>query len=98
MPSYRVTMTMGALAPGIDPAAVLPTARAAGMQLTTVEAADVAVVAWTARITIRFTGEDAEVATQIASHIVAVTGTVAAVTGAKVSQRVRGDWVPVDSE
>jgi hypothetical protein len=95
MPSYRVTMTIGMLRPGVDPGAVLPAARQAALDVTTLEAADLAVVARSARITIRFTADDAEIAAQVAAHVIARTGEAAEVTRAAVTERVRGDWVPV---
>jgi beta-lactamase class A len=95
MPSFRVTMIIGALRPGGSPAAVLPTAAAAAAELTTVEASDLAVVAGTARATVRFTADDAELAAQIGRHVVDVTSTVAEPISSVVTERVKGRWVPV---
>ena len=58
MPSYRVVLTVGALAPGVQPPDVLPTAADAARELVTVEAYDVGVVSGEARLTVRFTADD----------------------------------------
>jgi hypothetical protein len=50
MPSYRITLGVGALRAGTDPQSVLPTAAAAARELTTVEAWDLAVVRGEARM------------------------------------------------
>jgi hypothetical protein len=88
-------MTMGALRPGVSPAAVLPAAKAAAGELTMVEAADVSVVAGSARIVIRFESDDAELATQIAEHVVATTRGSVDVPEFTVTQRARGRWFRV---
>jgi hypothetical protein len=95
MPDFRVTMTMGAVRAGVAPSAVLPTAEAAASDLTLVEAADLAIVAGAARVTIRFEAEDDEFAGQIADHIVSVTDRAAVVEGYRVTVRVKGRWFAV---
>ena len=95
MPDFRVTMTMGALRPGVSPATVLPTAKADAAELTMVEAADIAVVAGSARIVVRFESDDAELAAQIADHVVATTQSAVEVPQYGVTQRVGGRWVAV---
>jgi hypothetical protein len=95
MPSFRVTMTIGALRPGIAPDAVLPHAAAAATELTTVEASDVAVVSGQARVTVRFTADDRELAVQIADHVVAATDAVAQPVAHAVTERVKGRWLRV---
>jgi hypothetical protein len=95
VPDYRVTMTMGALRPGVVPADVLPAAKAAAAELTMVEAADVTIVAGSARIVIRFESDDAELATQIAAHVVATTRTSVEVRDVTVTERSRGRWFRV---
>ena len=90
-----MTMTMGALRAGVTPASVLPTAKAAAADLTMVEAADIAVVAGSARIVVRFESDDAELATQIAEHVVAATQAAVEVPRFGVTQRVGGRWVVV---
>jgi hypothetical protein len=95
VPDFRVTMIMGAIAPGVAPDAVLPRAEAAASELTMVEAADLAIVSGAARITVRFDCDDGELAAQIADHVVAVTREAAAVTSYRVTERVKGRWFAV---
>jgi hypothetical protein len=95
VPDYRVTMTMGALRAGVSPAAVLPAAKAAAAELTMVEAADLTVVAGSARIVIRFESDDAELANQIAEHVVATTRGSVDVPVFTVTERGRGRWFSV---
>lgn len=85
-------MTVGALRPGVSPAQVEPAAAAGAAELTTVEASDVAVVAGEARLTVRFTADDAELAQQIARHTADVAGTFAQLPEWKLTERVGGRW------
>jgi len=85
-------MTIGALRAGVAPPAVAPTAADAAAQLTTVEASDVTVVAGSARLTVRFTAEDAELARQIGEHVAAATDAVAQVAEWKLTERVGARW------
>ena len=95
MPSYLVIMTIGALQPGVRPDAVLPAAAAAAAERTTVEASDLAVVAGSARATVRFTADDGTAALAIGDHVVAQTRLVAAPVTWLVTERVKGRWLPV---
>ncbi|MGO4690795.1 hypothetical protein [Glaciibacter sp. 2TAF33] len=95
MPSFRVTMTLGALRSGVAPEAVVPHAASAAAELTTVEASDLAVVAGHARVTVRFTADDPELALQIADHVVAATDAVARPLDHAVTERVKGRWFRV---
>ncbi|POH66240.1 MULTISPECIES: hypothetical protein [Cryobacterium] len=96
MPSYRVIMSIGALQPGVRPEAVLPAAAAgAAAELTIVEASDLAVVAGSARATVRFTADDGTAALAIGDHVVAKTRLVAAPVSWLVTERVKGRWLPV---
>ena len=95
MPDYRVTMIIGAVRPGVSPAAILPTAKSAAAELTMVEAADLAVVSGEARVTIRFESDDAELANQIAEHVVATTRQSVDVPVFTVTERGRGRWFSV---
>ena len=88
-------MTMGAVRAGVSPADVLPAAKAAAAELTMVEAADLTVVAGSARIIIRFESDDAELATQIAHHVVATTRRSVDVPVFTVTERARGRWFSV---
>ncbi len=95
MPSYRVTATVGALAPGVDPETILPTATDAGRELTTVEAWDVGVVRGQARITVRFLAEDNPAAFRVADHVCATTGALADIEGSAVTRRYGNRWYPI---
>jgi hypothetical protein len=95
MPSFRVLLSVGMLRPGVAPDSVVPAASAAGRELTTVEASELSIVSGAARITIRFTADDAELAQQIATHIAARTGECAEITAWRIVQRVGGRWLPV---
>jgi hypothetical protein len=88
-------MTLGALKPGIAPASVLPLAAQAARELATVEASDVGVVAGTARATVRFSAEAAELAGQIGRHVAEVTATVVDVLDVRITERVGGRWYTV---
>jgi hypothetical protein len=91
MPSYRVTLAIGALRGAAD--AVLPAARAAAVELAVLEASDLQVVRGEARIVVRFTAETQELAEQVARHVASVTSTAAEVTGWRLTERVGGRWV-----
>lgn len=92
MPSYRVTLTIGALAPGVSPERVLPAAKAAALELAVVEAAEVQVVSGQARIVVRFTAAENEIATQIGRHVASVTAESARVEAWRVTERVGSRW------
>lgn len=94
MPSFRVTMTIGALARGVAPATVLPSAARAVGELTTVEASDLAVVSGTPRVTVRFTAED-ETARRIAAHAVESTRGIADVVTWRITRRDGSRWMPI---
>jgi hypothetical protein len=74
---------------------VLPAAKAAAGELTMVEAADLTVVSGSARIVIRFESDDAELANQIAEHVVATTRQSVDVPVFTVTERGRGRWFSV---
>ena len=95
MPSYRVTLVVGMLAPGVAPQQVLPAAKAAGLELAVVEASDLAVVAGEARITIRFAADEAEIARQVGEHIASSTAALARVERWRLTERVGGRWESV---
>lgn len=95
MPSYRVTATIGALRPGVEPESVLPAAARSAGELTTVEASDLAIVSGMPRITVRFTADDAGHALRIGERVVASTSPSAEVLTWKVTERVKGRWYVV---
>lgn len=95
MPSYRVTVTIGALRPGTRPESVLPAAARAAAESTTVEASDLAIVSGMPRITVRFTADDAGHALRIGEQVVASTSSIAETLAWKVTERIRGRWYVV---
>ncbi len=95
MPSYRVTLTVGALRPGVEPEAVLPAAADAVAEFTTLEASNVSVVRGEARLVVRFTADDDDLAWQIGRHAAAVTDGLAEVLEARVTRRSHEKWLTV---
>ena len=93
MPSYRVTLVVGALAPGVAPASVLPAARDAALELAVVEVSDVQVVSGQARLVVRFAAESRELATQIGGHVASTVGTIADVESWRITERVKSAWL-----
>lgn len=92
MASYRITLSIGRLSPGVEPAAVLPAAADAAAALATVEARDVAVVRGEARITVRFTAEADHPAARVADAVAAGTAPLAEVMRAALTRRDGGRW------
>ncbi|CAN5313601.1 hypothetical protein BH11ACT4_BH11ACT4_23830 [soil metagenome] len=92
MPSFRVTLAIGDLAPGIAPAAILPAAKAAAQELVVMEAADLQVVSGQARIIVRFAADDEEIAAQVGSHVASRVQQFAEVTGCRITERVGARW------
>ncbi|MFZ7086949.1 hypothetical protein [Curtobacterium sp. RRHDQ10] len=95
MPSYRVTLVVGALAPAVRPEAVLPAAAALAAERAVVEAQDVQLVRGEPRLVVRYEAEHDGVATSVADHVVRGMGPVAAVPSHHVTRRDGGRWVPV---
>jgi hypothetical protein len=87
-------MTIGALRPGASPGSVLPEAARAAAELTTVEASDVAGVAGSARVTVRFTADDGASALRIGRHVVEATRAAAEPLAWQVTERVKSRWLP----
>lgn len=83
-------MAVGALRAAPD--TVLPAARAAALEVAVLEASDLQVVRGEARIVVRFTADDRDVANQIAAHVASATGATADVTGWRLTERVGGRW------
>ena len=92
MASYRVTLTIGRLAPGVDPESVLPTAAGAAARTVVVEAQDVAVVRGQARLTVRFGADDDHGAALVADDVAAETTRVAEVLAAALTRRDGSRW------
>jgi hypothetical protein len=95
MPSYRVTLVVGALQPGVNPQRILPAAKEAALELAVVEAADLQVVAGQARILIRFAADEGEIAAQIGQHVASTVSTLASLTQWSITERVKNLWVAV---
>lgn len=95
MASYRVTMVIGAMRAGATPAAVLPAAKAACTAIANLEAADIAVVAGQARITIRYTETDGDRARQIGAAIAEHTNRIAQVLRYRITKRIKSRWVAI---
>lgn len=95
MPSFRVTLAVGSLAPGVSPAAVLPAAKSAASELVVVEAADLQVVSGQARVVVRFAADDAEIAAQVGRHVASTVQALAAVTGWRITSRNGSRWEQV---
>lgn len=96
VPSYRVTLGVGLLHPGVDPAALLPAAADAARAVTEVEAQDVAVVAGEARVVVRYLAGDDEGAARIGRRVTHRARELAEVRRATVARRSGPRWIPVD--
>ncbi|WP_271175324.1 hypothetical protein [Leifsonia poae] len=92
MPSFRVTVAIGALRPGVRPDAVLPAAADAAADLTVVEASSVDVVRREARLTVRYTADTVDEAIAVAEHTVERVGSLAQTGAWAVTERVGGRW------
>ena len=83
------------LHPGTEPEAVLPAAAGAARERTTVESYDVAVVRGAARITVRFTAEDAPAALDVARAVHAAVAALAGTGSPDLARRYGPRWHPV---
>ncbi|WP_344248797.1 hypothetical protein [Isoptericola hypogeus] len=92
MPSYRVSLAVGLLQPGVDPADVLPAAADAARELTTVEAYDVGVVRGRARITVRFDAPDDAAAHRVADAVQERVDALADTFGGQLTRRWGNRW------
>jgi hypothetical protein len=95
VPSYRVSLAVGTLQPGTDPAAVLPTAADAARAHATVEAWDLGVVRGQARITVRFTVDDDGAAREVADGVLDAVDRLADTWGARLTRRWGNRWEPL---
>lgn len=96
MSSYRVTLSVGLLRPGVEPASVLPAAVASARERTTVEAYDVDVVRGQARLTVRFTAADDEDALAVGRRVRATVAVLAEVIDARLHVRRGARWYARD--
>ena len=92
MPSYRVIMIVGTLELGVRPEEVLPTLTQAIADFTTVEASDIAVVAGSPRVTVRFTADTDEAAFLIAEQGIDGARVSAEPIAWQVTRQVQGRW------
>lgn len=92
MASYRVTLTVGRLAPGVAPDAVLPRAAEAAAAEVTVEARDVTVVRGEARLVVRFTADADRQAARVADLVATATTALAEVQRVVLTRRDGGTW------
>ncbi|MGA1838025.1 hypothetical protein VD659_13955 [Herbiconiux sp. 11R-BC] len=95
MPSYRVTMIVGTLELGVRPEEVLPTLSGAIADFTTVESSDLAVVAGSPRVTVRFTADTDEAAFLIAEQGIDGTRVSVEPIAWQVTRMVHGRWEPL---
>lgn len=95
MPSYRAVLAVGRLAPGADPAAVLPAAVAAARAVVEVEAWDVGVVRGQARATVRYVADDDALALGVARRVRAHVAPLADVLQLEVTRRYGARWYGV---
>jgi len=94
VPSYRVSLAVGLLQPGVDPADVLPAAAAAARELVTVEAFDGGVVRGRARITVRFLAGDDDEAHRVADAVQDRVEVLADTFGGQLTRRWGNRWHP----
>ena len=97
MPSFRVTVTIGALRPGVEPESVLPFAADAAARSAVVEASDLAVVRGAARIVVRYTADDVGAGWQVGADVVRRLRVVAEPGTWTVTVRDGGRWYPVSA-
>ena len=95
MPSFRITLIIGALRAGVAPDSVLPHLAAATAELTTVEASDLAVVAGSPRAIVRFTADDAAMALRVGERVLAAARGAVEPVSWQVTERVKARWYPV---
>lgn len=93
MPSYRVRLTIGVLAPGVEPASVLPAARDAVAELAAVEATSIVLERDGPGVVVRFTADDDELAAQVADHAAASTASLATLGAVALTRRDGARWV-----
>lgn len=95
MPSFRVTLGVGALAPGVAPQDVLPEAARAAREVTTVEAFDVGIVHGQARVTVRFTAADDVEALAVGVRVHAAVARLADTRAPQLTRRWGARWEAV---
>lgn len=92
MPSYRLILTVGALAPGVQPESVLPSAAEHLGGYANVESFDLRISRGVPQLVLRYTGEDRAVALDAALRGLQGIRGLVEVTRYEVLQRVHGRW------
>lgn len=95
MPSYRVTLAVGALAPGTAPDAVLPEAARLVAELAVVEAKDVRLIRGVPCAVVRFEAGEDVLAEAIAEHAVDGLRPIVEIRSAVVTRRDGNRWTPI---
>ena len=95
MPSYRVTMELGVLHRGVDPADVLPTAVEATRALTAVEAGTVEVRRGRALVVVRFEASDDQEASDVGRAVVRRIDELVVVESSRTTRRYGARWYPL---
>lgn len=95
MPSYRVTLAVGALVAGTAPGAVLPETARLVAELTVVEAQDVRLLRGVPCAVVRFEAPSDDVAVTVAEHAVDGVTAFAEVSSAVVTRRDGARWTPI---
>lgn len=95
MPSYRVTLAVGALAPGVAPDAVLPAAARLVAERVVVEAQDVRLIRGVPCAVVRYEAGDDEVAIAVARLAVAGLRDTVEIRSDRVTRRDGGTWTPI---
>lgn len=95
MPSYRVTMELGVLHRGVDPADVLPAAVATARELTAVEAGTVEVRRGRALVTVRFEAADDLAASGVGRSVVQRVDELVVVESSRTTRRFGARWFPL---
>lgn len=95
MSDFRITLTVGALRPGIAPEDVLPRIADAGAELTLIEASELRIVSGTPRLVIRFEAADDPDAARLAGHMLRAATALIEVRHTVLTRRVGGRWLPL---
>ncbi|MCY1696069.1 hypothetical protein [Curtobacterium sp. SL109] len=95
MPSYRVTLAVGALAPGVAPDAVLPEAARLVAERTVVEAQDVRLLRGVPCAVVRYEAAEDSDAVAIARHAVHGLRDTVEIRSDRVTRRDGARWTPI---
>lgn len=95
MPDFRITLTVGALRPGIAPETVLPRIADAGAELTLIEASELTIVSGSPRLVVRFEAADDPAAARLARHMLTAAAAIIEVRRSVLTRRIGGRWLPL---